>query len=66
MNDLMMAKERRENEQWAAWEKMEKKERQHEIERGEAKGEVEAFVTSGYAEKMKANKKWQKNFEEEE
>ncbi len=51
----MLHTERRQREQNAAWEKMEKKDRQREVEMGQADGQAESFVTDAYRIQMQLN-----------
>jgi hypothetical protein len=49
---MVLHKERREREQLAAWEKMEKKDRQREVATGQASAEAEAFITESYRRQL--------------
>ena len=53
---MVLQTERRQREQLAAWEKMEKKERVREVETGQASGESEAFITDGYRKQLEINR----------
>ena len=53
---MILHAERRQREQSHAWESMEKRERQREVETGQAKAETEAFVTDSYRRQMEINK----------
>lgn len=53
---MILHSERRQREQSHAWESMEKRERQREVETGQAKAETEAFVTDSYRKQMEVNK----------
>lgn len=49
---MVLQNERRTREQLAAWEKMERKDRQREVDTGQASGEAERFVTDAYRKQM--------------
>lgn len=52
---MVLHTERRQREQNAAWEKMEKKDRQREVDTGQADGQAESFVTDAYRIQMQLN-----------
>ena len=55
IEQMVLHTERRQREQNAAWEKMEKKDRQREVETGQADGNAESFVTDAYRQQMLLN-----------
>jgi hypothetical protein len=48
--------ERRKMEQLAAWEKMERKDRQREVDTGQASADGERFITDAYKKQMELEK----------
>ena len=55
IESMVLQTERRQREQNAAWEKMEKKDRVREVETGEASAEVESFITESYRKQIELN-----------
>jgi hypothetical protein len=49
---MVQETERRKMEQLAAWEKMERKDRQREVDTGQASGDGERFITDAYKKQM--------------
>ena len=66
VGSLLKAKERRDREQNAVWEKMEKIERLREVEKGLAEPNSEKFETSSYKKALELNQQYEAVAEVEE